>query len=128
MTTLLDFSSAQAPPLAIFVPINTYRGFEERRAVRPRSLIIDAIVRGTRRSLRRPFAVGLVHEGETWFAENEDLNLFGAGTTASEAIADFQQHFEHFIEYYHSLDWSKVAGDGRRLKTLYADLIGPDAD
>jgi hypothetical protein len=128
MTTGMEYPQVQQRYAAVLPRIDTYRGFEESpRKVRPRSLITEAVVRGERHRLVRPVAVTLVSEGESWFAENEDLNLFGSGDTALSAIEDFRGHFEHFFERYRSLGWDEVVGEGLRLKKLYESLLPRNA-
>ena len=94
---------------------------------RPMELLLEVDFQGQRLRLARPLSLRLVLGKQNWFAENEALNLFGVGDSPREAVDDFRRHFEHFLHRYRSLDWSEVSGEGLRLKTLYQQLLGPDA-
>jgi hypothetical protein len=72
---------------------------------------------------RRPIGVRLRHEGPFFFAENEELALYGVGETVGDAVDDLKSHLAHFYSHYRSLSWDQVTGEARRLKQLYADLF-----
>jgi hypothetical protein len=120
------------PDAELKVPeIETYRGFERlpstNRSRVAYQLLLEVGFGGRRRPLTKPVRLKLVSEEGRWFAENEALNLFGIGDSPVEAVQDFRQHFEHFLNYYRSIGWSDVTGDGLRLKNLYEELLHPDA-
>lgn len=119
------------PDVKLEVPeIETYRGFENPRPSHGGrvALLLEVDLQGQRHRLTKPLSLRLVSEEIGWFAENEALNLFGVGDSPRKAIDDFRRHFEHFLLRYCSLGWTEVSGEGLRLKNLYEELLGPNAD
>jgi hypothetical protein len=102
---------------------DTYREFASPIAASPVLLLVEATFRGQPLRLRVPVEVRVSPTSENWLAECERLNLLGVGQTATEAFYDLRDHFEHYLDYYHSLEWDRVAGEGRELKQLYEGLI-----
>lgn len=72
---------------------------------------------------KQPIRVHVAKDGEQYFAENDNLLLFGAGSTVMEAIDDFIQHVMHFWQYYNELTYEQVTGDAIRLKKIYEELL-----
>lgn len=62
-------------------------------------------------------------EGPFFFAHKEELMIWGVGSTAEEAVDDFNVHVEHFRKYYAGLPDDKVTGEALRLKKLFAELF-----
>lgn len=71
----------------------------------------------------KPITVKISHDEDFFFAENENLVVYGTGDTPEEAMNDFCLHIIYFFEYYKKLDESKVTGEALRLKELFANLL-----
>ena len=70
-----------------------------------------------------PIAVKVYRDEDLFFAENENLAVYGIGDTPQDALQDLALHITHFFEYYKNLDNSQLAGEALRLKTLYKNLL-----
>jgi len=71
----------------------------------------------------KPILVKLYQDEDLFFAENENLAVFGTGNTTQEALQDLYLHIHYFFEYYKKHNESKLIGDALRLKNLYKDLL-----
>lgn len=55
--------------------------------------------------------------------ESNLLEIFGHGETVSAALDDLLRDLEYYSGYYARLNQSEVAGEGARLKWIYASLF-----
>lgn len=58
-----------------------------------------------------------------FFAENENLSIYGIGKNYQEAIEDFKMHLIYFFKYYKKLKKNELTGEAIRLKNLYKEII-----
>jgi len=72
---------------------------------------------------KRPISVNTYYDGGLFFAENENLAVWGTGNSFDEAINDLRMHIVHFYKYYGKMDEDSLMGEALRLKCLYADLF-----
>lgn len=70
-----------------------------------------------------PIAVRIYREGQFFFAENDNLTVYGTGENLEDAIKDFGMHILYFFEYYRDISNDKLMGDALRLKSLYHNLL-----
>jgi hypothetical protein len=73
--------------------------------------------------LAKPLKIHIYHEGNTFFAENENLVIIGNGASIDEAIIDFTKHIIYFHRYYKNLPLERATGDAKRLKNIYETLF-----
>lgn len=71
----------------------------------------------------KPISVRVYIEDDLFFAENDNLVVYGTGLSQEEALQDLCLHIIHFFEYYRSISSNKLTGDALRLKGLYQDLL-----
>ena len=80
-------------------------------------------IEGQSYRLSKPIIVHIYREGEWIFAENERLVLTGTGSTEEEAIQDFKQHINYFLNYYRQLPTERLTGEALRLKEIYSKIL-----
>jgi hypothetical protein len=83
------------------------------------------IIRGEGLRIRavKPILIRVKSEGSHYFAENDTLELYGAGSSANDAILDLCVHIAHFYRYYKDLAHSQIVGEAIRLKALFSELF-----
>lgn len=74
-------------------------------------------------TLSNPIKVKIYMELDSWFAENEELAIFGGGNSRKKAIDDFYSYVIYFSKYYKKLPADKVTGDAVRLKAFFENLV-----
>ncbi len=72
---------------------------------------------------RKPIAVTIYKDNGLFFAENENLSVYGYGETQEKAIFELGLHILHFYQYYRKLNKDNAVGEAIRLKQLYKDLL-----
>jgi len=80
-------------------------------------------VEGKLIKLKKPVTFYIHKKGNSYFAENETLNVYGIGQSLIEAIDQAKQHISYFYSYYKTLDQEKVIGQGEELKNIYRELV-----
>ncbi|MBI4455611.1 MAG: hypothetical protein HY644_06910 [Acidobacteria bacterium] len=77
------------------------------------------------RSLLAKPAIGvrIWSEEGFYFAENDQLVIYGSGSSRGEALADFYTHIVHFYDYYRNLKDGQVIGEAARLKHLFSEVF-----
>lgn len=129
---LLDSPSDFAPRIpsqvGSFEPVTVKTGVESERSIPNIPTPIWRVERAGEPDLlaRRPLGVRLRREGPFYFAENDELVLYGVGETVGEAIDDLKSHVAHFYSHYRSLSFDQVIGEAHRLKVLYATFFMED--
>ena len=81
-----------------------------RRAGRTRNLLIGSLLH-EKLELRTPLPVLLEYDGVQYIAASADLDVFGAGKTESEALADFRRAV---ADFYFSLKGDRLGADLKR--------------
>lgn len=72
---------------------------------------------------KKPIAITIFKDNSLFFAENENLDVFGYGETQGKAILDLKLHILHFYKYYRKLNKDDVVGHALRMKEIYKDLL-----
>jgi hypothetical protein len=67
----------------------------------------------------KPVTIRLSQGEESWFAENEHLNIYAVGSDTVAAINDFTSHVIHFYQYYKDLQPDRATKRARKLKQLF---------
>ena len=105
--------------------VETAAESEEYPSERLKSSVPVWIIRGQGLRLRavRPILIRVKSEGRHYFAENDTLELYGAGSSANDAVSDLCVNIAHFYSYYRDLAPSQVVGEAVRLKALFFELF-----
>jgi hypothetical protein len=58
---------------------------------------------------------------ESWFADNEHLNIFAVGSDSVEAMKDFETHLVYFYRYYRELNPDRATSRAKNLKKIFEE-------
>ncbi len=70
---------------------------------------------------RVPIEIVLKRETELFTAENENLNIYALGTTAQEAIDEFNKHIIFLFHHYKNAEREKLTGRAIELKNIFEE-------
>ena len=74
------------------------------------------------RSLKKPVVLQVKIEGDTYFAENNILEICGYGDSPSKALDDAIKELAYCYEYYGNLNENEVIGHGVTIRNRFLDL------
>ena len=57
---------------------------------------------------RKPIAVTIYKDDGLFFAENENLSVYGYGETQEKAMLELGLHILHFYQYYQPGNWTRL--------------------
>lgn len=102
--------------------LETYSDLSPKTSLPSELPLFEFEAEGKLHRLRRPIALRIGFEGDTYFVENESLSIFGHGPSLRDAVADFLHDLAYLWSRYRSMGEHEVAGRGRELKTLLRSL------
>jgi hypothetical protein len=70
---------------------------------------------------RKPVTIRIFKGEESWFAENENLNIFAMGPDSVQAINDFESHLVYFYLYYRELNPDRATSRAKNLKKIFEE-------
>jgi hypothetical protein len=73
--------------------------------------------------LTRPLALLISYEENLVFVENEELNLWGEGSSLEEAEESFERFFCHELRVYRKTPVEKMDRSARDKLKAYEDLL-----
>lgn len=74
------------------------------------------------RSLKKPVVLQIRNEGDTYFAENNFLEICGYGDSPSKALQDAIEELAYCCEYYGNLNENEVIGHGITIRNRFLNL------
>lgn len=73
-------------------------------------------------SLRKPVVLQVKNEGDTYFAENNFLEICGYGDSPSQALHDAIEELAYCYDYYGNLNENEVVGHGVTIRNRFLGL------
>ena len=77
---------------------------------------------------KKPTVICVSRGQESWFAENEELDVYATGITKEEALLEFQSQVIYFYSHYKSLPENKMLQHARNLKRTFMESFSEEID
>ena len=72
-------------------------------------------------SSKESFDITILKDEDSFFADNQILNISSSGSTIGEAIQDFHSQVLYFYDYYKKLDEKNVTPKAAAIKKIYEE-------
>ncbi len=87
-------------------------------------IAVSLIAAGSRKlRSREPIVFRITKDDDRWFAENENLLIYGSGEDAQKALNDAFAHVIHLYDYYSALEEWRATGRAKSLKKRFSALF-----
>ncbi len=73
--------------------------------------------------LKRDLGVSIVQDGDYWFINCDDLNIYESGDNYFDALMSFSSFFLSDMEYYKNADDQELTEDAKDLKNKYLSYL-----